>query len=205
MADARRTFAPVLLLGLASAALASVAASKPMARVDPGWLDDRDLRGMVEAQVERVGGDELPLAAALALVLLAAWGVLLVTRGRVRRMVAVVAVVAALGVVGATWFGFPGLEDALREDLAPMFGAHDDADSAPIEHTAWFWTLLAAGLVAVLASAAAVRWAPSWPEMGSRYDAPAGSATTERPASEQGEQSNIDLWKSLDEGNDPTA
>lgn len=205
MPEPRRTFGPVVLLGLGSAALAAVAASNPMARVDEGWLDDRNLRATVEAQLERLGGDELPLASALALVLLAVWGVLLVTRGRVRRAVAVAGVLASVGVVLAAWFGFPGLEDAMRDDLAPMLGDRAGSDAIPVERTLWFWTLLAAGFGAVLASAAAVRWAAEWPEMGSRYDAPSGAATSGRSPAEPAEQTNLDLWKSIDEGHDPTA
>ena len=66
---------------------------------------------------------------------------------------------------------------------------------------------LAAGL-------AAVRFIPSWPEMGTRYDAPTGAprtdasaATSDGPAGagpDPAEKSNRDLWKSLDEGSDPT-
>jgi hypothetical protein len=43
---------------------------------------------------------------------------------------------------------------------------------------------------------------PAWPEMGSRYDAP-GAAEQETAPPE--ERSSLDLWRSLDEGQDPTA
>lgn len=205
MAEARRTFGPVLLLGLGSAGLAAVAASKPMAEVDWDAVDAGNLRSMAEAQLERVGGDELPLAAALALVLLAAWGVLLVTRGRVRRGVAALALVSAVALVAATWFGYPGLEDGISHDLAPMLGHEGGSGEVPVDRTGWFWALVVAGLLGVLASAAALRWAPAWPEMGSRYDAPSGQPDSDATARETAEQDNLDLWKSLDEGRDPTA
>jgi Tryptophan-associated transmembrane protein (Trp_oprn_chp) len=48
-----------------------------------------------------------------------------------------------------------------------------------------------------------VAWTPDWPEMGTRYDAP-GSAPPP-PVAPPEEQSNLDLWKALDEGHDPTA
>jgi hypothetical protein len=38
--------------------------------------------------------------------------------------------------------------------------------------------------------------------MGRRYDAPAGQ---EPPAKAPEEQENLDLWKAMDEGRDPTA
>ena len=44
---------------------------------------------------------------------------------------------------------------------------------------------------------------PGWPEMGRRYDAPA-DATAERAAPLPEEQENLDLWKAMDEGRDPT-
>jgi hypothetical protein len=52
------------------------------------------------------------------------------------------------------------------------------------------------------AALAAVRFVPSWPEMGARYDAPAGARTEDEDATPK---ENIDIWKALDEGRDPTA
>jgi hypothetical protein len=61
-----------------------------------------------------------------------------------------------------------------------------------------------ATLGTVLTTAAAVRLVPGWPEMGRRYDAPADAAPqlAEQPPEEQ---ENLDLWKAMDEGRDPTA
>ena len=61
----------------------------------------------------------------------------------------------------------------------------------------WFWVYLACAALCLVASGLAVRLAPAWPEMGSRYDAP-GSAPTAR------EETGLDLWRALDEGRDPT-
>ncbi len=54
-------------------------------------------------------------------------------------------------------------------------------------------------VLSVVTTALAVWWVGHWPEMGSRYDAPggAGDAAPEDPSS-------LDLWKSIDEGRDPT-
>ena len=55
----------------------------------------------------------------------------------------------------------------------------------------------------------ALRLVRTWPEMGSRYDAPTGARggdgtdPAEAPADHPTE--NIDIWKALDEGRDPTA
>jgi hypothetical protein len=61
-----------------------------------------------------------------------------------------------------------------------------------------------ATVLTVLTTLAAVRLVPTWPEMGRRYDAPADTAPapSEQPAEEQ---ENLELWKAMDEGRDPTA
>src|SRR5690349_9835830 len=83
MAD-RRSFGAVVGCGLASAVLAAVAGRQPWAHGSaPGGF------GELSATVE---AGKVPAASALSLVVLACWGVLLVTRGKVRRVVAVVAV-----------------------------------------------------------------------------------------------------------------
>ena len=43
---------------------------------------------------------------------------------------------------------------------------------------------------------------PRWPEMGTRYDAPAARTPTAVDAAD--DASNRDLWKAIDEGHDPT-
>ena len=47
----------------------------------------------------------------------------------------------------------------------------------------------------------AVRLVPTWPEMGSRYDAPGAREPRGRPGADAVRQ---DLWEALDEGRDPT-
>jgi hypothetical protein len=42
-----------------------------------------------------------------------------------------------------------------------------------------------------------------WPEMGRRYDAPAARAVAPGGGPAE-EQENLELWKALDEGRDPT-
>ena len=41
--------------------------------------------------------------------------------------------------------------------------------------------------------------------MGTQYDAPAGARTTTDDAADEPPTENIDIWKALDEGRDPTA
>ena len=122
---------------------------------------------------------------------------MLVTRGRVRRAVAALGVLAALGTLVSVVMGWTAVVDALRNDLASV-GVTD----VEIGHTGWFWAAAVGALLALASSVAAVVLAPGWPEMGSRYDAP-GAAPP--PTSDPEDQSSLDLWKAMDEGRDPTA
>ena len=132
-----------------------------------------------------------------ALVALAAWGVVLVLRGRARRVVAVVGVLAAAG--------------ALVAVVAALGRAQDDALEAVMAEGATGRRLRHLADRLVLRgrrSARCSRWSRSWsrcvrrrgwPAMGSRYDAPAARADAAAAPTEQ------DMWRALDEGRDPTA
>ncbi len=189
MPEPRRTFGPVVLAGLAAAAATAIAGDRPAAAADGG-------RGAADGLVTYDA--HMPLVTALGLVVLACWGVVLVTRGRVRRAVAVLGVVAAAGASVAVVAGWSQVPDQLREELAQV-GATD----AGVGHTAWFWVAGAATLLSVLTAAAAAAWIPGWPQMGSRYDAPGSAPAPAALAPE--EQTSLDLWKAIDEGRDPTA
>ncbi len=202
---ARRTAAPVLLGGIAAAALTAVATAKPLARADevPAGLP-----------LAAAPPAELPLAAALALVVLACWGVGLVTRGRVRRGVLGLGLLAALGALVTLVAGAGTLRGEVREAYAGT-GVTVDAGM-----TAWYPAAVAGAALSVLALALAVRLCPAWPEMGSRYDAPATAAqpagaaaaaapttTDTRPADARPDarlDTQLDTWRALDEGRDPT-
>ena len=142
------------------------------------------------------GVRESPLAVALALVVLACWGVILVTRGRVRRAVGALAALAAIGLLITTVMAFWSLQDALGEALFAASGV----DTAQVSLTGWYAAALVGAVGSVVATLVAVRSAPTWPEMGSRYDAPAGESATEAEP-----EGNLEIWKSLDEGHDPTS
>jgi len=189
----RRTFGPVVLVGLASSGLAVLASTRPWVSVEGGAGQVAGIGPAGMATTTDIG--ESPLAAALSLVLLATWGVVLVTRGWFRRVLAGLGAVTALGLVAVVVTGAVSLPDSVAEEVAVP-----GADTPDPTYTVW---LLVAGVAAVLAVAAcvaAVRLAPSWPEMGTRYDAPTGDAT---PAP-QGPATSLDLWRSIDDGDDPT-
>jgi len=183
----RRTFAPVVLLGLASAGLAAVAGNRD-------WVEWTG-RSEGQGSLLTVTGDDtaaVPLAGALALLLLACWGVVLVTRGLVRRAIAVLALVVSAGMFATAVLGYRSATRGLRSDLAEI-----GIDDLSVQPEVWYWVFLACAMLAVVATGAAVRLAPAWPEMGSRYDAP-GAAPKPR------DETGLDLWKALDEGRDPT-
>lgn len=200
----RRTFGPVVLLGLAAAGLAATAGTKPWVSGRSGAVDT-DQGAEMTSVLSLDSARDAPLAGALALVVLACWGVLLVTRGRFRRVVAVVALVAALGTLVVTIEAARSLPPKLADALVEASGS----DEVTTSTTGWYVAALVASVLCVLATAAAVRLVGSWPEMGTKYDAPtggrgsgrvdAGKGTGEVPAE------NIDIWKALDEGRDPTA
>ena len=176
---------PVLVVGVAAAALTAVASSRSLA--EPSWSTS----GVV-TPIGPPGQVTLPLATTLSMVVLAAWGVVLVTRGRVRRAVAVLGVLAALGVLATVVWAWWGVPDALLADLRAL------DDEAGTEFTAWYWLALLGAVVSLAATVAAVRWVGSWPEMGTRYDSPTGRAAADA-------DDDLALWKALDEGRDPTA
>ena len=128
------------------------------------------LIGLAGAGLAAYAGDSA--VTALGLAMLAAWGVLLVVRVVGRRLMVVVILLDAVGVL---W------------SLVHPLTLGD----------AWPW---AAGSGAVAAAGAAVlawRWAPTWPEMGSKYDAPQAPADLDT-------DDNAGLWRQLSEGRDPT-
>ncbi|HET8663705.1 MAG TPA: Trp biosynthesis-associated membrane protein [Nocardioides sp.] len=186
MSEPRRLFGPAVLLGLAGTGLSALAGGKPWASPDGG---------AAAVLADRTGG-HVPLAAALGLAGLACWGVVLVTRGRARRLVAAMGAVVAVGLVATAVVGRGSALDSARRGTVDLgrtpTGAHT---------TAWWWVALVAAVLALAASALAVRHARSWPEMGSRFDAPAGAAPARRDPEDM---EDVDLWRAIDQGRDPT-
>ncbi len=182
-----RSYAPTVLLGLAGAAAAAVAGTKDWARASG------DAAGAAVVATAK-GSEAAPLVVALALVALAAWGVVLVLRGRARRVVAVAGALACLGALVAGVAAFQGAQD---DALAALTAKGVTGHAGRASLTAWYFAAAAGALLALGAFVVAVRRAPAWPAMGSRYDAPGARAA--EPVTDQ------DLWRALDEGHDPTA
>lgn len=182
-AKPRTGFGPTVLAGLATAGLTAVASGKPWFRaaVDPN---------LVAGVRDSDRSADMPVALALGLVVLAGWGAVLVTRGRFRRAVAGLALVAALGVIASVVSAPFTLPDQVRENLP---GGSQHVSVSP---TGWFVTAAVAAVLSGVVLVLAWRQIPAWPTMSSRYDAPATQPSAEAD--------DADLWKALDAGRDPT-
>jgi uncharacterized membrane protein (TIGR02234 family) len=179
---------PTAVVGLAGAGLAAVASAQVWGRAE---VTEPAVR-VVEAR----GSDVAPVALPLALVALAAWGAVLVLRSRGRRIVAAVGLAAALG-VGAVVAARAGAVGETARGLVTEGATRGDVTT---DATLWPYAAGVGAVLAALAFLAALRAAPTWPEMSSRYDAPAAEGTDDDAASSPG-----DLWSAIDEGRDPTA
>ncbi|WP_232675852.1 Trp biosynthesis-associated membrane protein [Nocardioides sp. R-C-SC26] len=187
-------FGPTVLLGVIGGGAAAVAGNQDWVRVAGGG-------GRADAAYASAVGlttqGSAPPVTALALVCLAAWGVLLVTRGIARRLIAWLGVVAAGGLVAVAavaWQRTPGL---VGDDIRGL--------AVDLDRTWWAHLGVAMSLAALVAAIGAARGVRRWPEMGHRYDAPSAAGSTPPAASEDGAGfSHLELWRSLDEGRDPT-
>lgn len=194
-AERRTGFGPVVLGGLASGALAAVAGTRAWVEGSSGQLSTETAGdAAVVGSAVAAGIGEMPLAGALSLVVLAGWGVVLVTRGRLRRFVMAVAALASIGLLVTTVWAFFTLQDSVGEQLRAASGE----DTSAVHFTGWYVAACVAAVGCVVTTLLAVRLVPAWPEMGRRYDAPAGDAAPVEP------QGNLEIWKALDEGHDPT-
>lgn len=179
MTEPRRTFIPVVLVaGLAAGALA-------MAGTQP-WFAPSDDSYACEAPCVGVGY-EAGTGWAFALVMLAALGVVLVSRGRFRRLVAVVGLLASVGAVVSAIDAVLNGADDVRGSLEQI-GVMDPQ----VDGTGWLVVGVLATVVSVVAWSGVMAYVRQWPEMGRRYDTPASEAPE-------------DLWKALDHGRDPTS
>jgi uncharacterized membrane protein (TIGR02234 family) len=189
---ARRTFGAALLAGVSTSGLTAIAASQT-------WLRAHgDAAGYpVSANVS--GSDAAPLALALALVALAAWGVVLVSGVTARRLALAVALVCAVGVVVV----------AARLDAdsaaATTLATKGASSVSSLAHRPWYATTVIAAVLQVLVVAVSFRRVPTWPTMSSRYDAPTRSGGADVADVLVEGADDLTLWKALDEGHDPTA
>jgi len=181
-----RWYGPVVLAGLVGAATAAVAGSRE-------WATAQGEAAGLPVEESVSGAESQPLVASLALVALATWGVLLVVRGRVRRLVAAVGLAASAGALVSVVVGFGSVQD---DALGAAVDRGATGDTFVTGLSAWYYLAGVGATLAVVALAVAVLRSPGWPAMGSRYDAPAARTS---------EDTDQDMWRALDEGRDPTS
>ncbi len=182
----RRSYAVTVLAGLAGAALTAVAGARD-------WATTHGSAAGIKVEASVTGAEAQPLVAALGLVALTAWGVVLVSRGRVRRLVAVVGLLASAGALVGVVLGFSAAKD---DSVAAAVAKGATGDTFSTALSAWYYLAGLGALLATIAFVVAVARAPRWPAMGSKYDAPSAHTS---PATDE------DMWRALDEGRDPTS
>lgn len=194
MSEQRSWFAPTVIVGVGAALVSLIVAGRPWVAGSAGALDSTPQAagfgtvGLNDAQTS-------PAVVAVAGALLACWGILLVTRGWVRRLAAFGVTATAIGVVVLTVVAGRTLPGRLATVLEQAAGA-----PAEVGLTWWYWAGVAGAVLALLPALAAPVLVSRWPAMGRRYDAPEAA-----PSEVGSETDNLDLWKALDDGRDPTA
>ncbi|MFL6155202.1 MAG: Trp biosynthesis-associated membrane protein [Marmoricola sp.] len=182
-------FLPVVLGGVGTATITAVSSARAWFHLEVPTL------ASISASGSEIRAD-MPLALALSLLVLASWGVVLVTGTRVRRLVLVVALLAGLGVLVCAVVAPFTLPDQIRRQLL-------DGDHQTIFPTVSYVVACVAAVLMVGAVAVGWRLAPRWPVMSSRYDAPGADRT--RAELDPATAEPLEVWKALDEGRDPTA
>lgn len=186
----RRGIVSVVGPAVALSALAAFASTKD-------WLTIETGQALISTSAvsELAGGSAL--ASSLIWVLLASWGAVLVTRGRGRRISALLGAAASLGAVLAIGQWLVTAPDTAGTTLVDAGSAGSD-----VGVSLWPWITLVGCIGATAMTVIALRSMASWPEMGQRYDAPRSPRTSTAPTDLT---SPSDVWKAIDEGRDPTA
>ncbi len=158
--------------------------------------------GLPRIVVALSGLDLVPLGAALPLVGLAGIAGLVATRGRWRRAVGALLVVAgSAGLVLATRAGFT-LGDPMGEGatvdrlVGERLGV--TVSGVPVATTSWWLPAALGGLLLALGGLLALLHGSRWPVLGRRYEREGTAATVAPDRAES-------AWELLDRGVDPTA
>ena len=192
---ATREYVTVLLVGAVSAGLAVLAATG-----DRSWgTATVSADGLPARTVVATAREAAPWVSAASLVALAGLGAVLATAGRWRRLVGGVVAGAGLVVLGGAVLGGGAVEDTLRAELVASAAATDptavERGLSDLSGTGWRWLAGGGGAGATAAGIATVLRGSRWPAMGRRYEPP---AVARQP------RDDTDLWRALDDGDDPT-
>lgn len=193
---ARRWYAPTVLALLACGGLIFFAASRT-------WLTATvTSSGLPSDVVDVTGGDAQPIVPALGLVIAAAGLAVLATRGRLRQFVGLLTFVVGVMVVIVVLAG-DGTRTSTLTDAIEQSTAFTGDNSPPAkEKVLWPGVVVVAAVAATVLGAITVLAGRSWPSMSGRYEAP-GRPSDGRPV-DLHRAEGADLWKALDEGEDPT-
>ncbi|WP_293784474.1 Trp biosynthesis-associated membrane protein [uncultured Aeromicrobium sp.] len=190
MSRPRRWFAPAVVALAAGGGLTFVTMRQTWATAE------LSAAGLPDDEIIVTGAEAMPVVSALALVLLASALAVLAGSVRVRRVLGVL--VAGIAMALLVWVAFgsesaigAAVDDAVRDSAS--FTGTNHPEGANV--TMWRLATLACLALAALAGVVIAWFAPRWPTMSSRYDAP-GTRAAERDES--------DMWKAFDEGRDPT-
>ena len=183
-------------MGLLGATGVTVGTSRP-------WISaTATTRGLPTIHATASGADLAPLAGAFGVVLLAAFGAVVATRGGVRRCLGAAILVASVGVLVAV-IDANGSAGVLTSGLSAKGWSGDGGYRTSTQ--IWRWLVLASALGTAVAGAATAAYGDRWAVMGSRYDAPrAAGAAEAAPAKSAEELSETDVWQAIDQGRDPT-
>lgn len=189
----RRLYAPVVLATLAVGGLAFFAAGRTWARAEV------KAEGLAAAKVAVSGADAQPLVSALAIVVVTAALAILAAGPRLRRVVgALTMVVAIVGAISVPRSGGSTLDGAVRSAAEKSPAYASPSSLGDISHAPWDLLTILAFVLAFVLGLLTLRLAPHWPTMSSRYDRPSRRDVRDDP-------SDTDMWKALDQGDDPTA
>lgn len=191
----RRGYGLTLVIGLLAATVVTVGTSKAWAAATV------TIQGLPTLRASATGADMAPLVGALGVVLLAAFGVVIATRGLVRRGVGLLIVVVALVVlVAAVHPG--GAHDAL--DAALSAKGLPRGHAFETQSAVWRWLVFAASVPCALAGAAVAAYGGHWATMGSRYDSPGAAGPIAAAPGPEAGLDEADAWRAIDQGQDPT-
>ncbi len=188
----KRLYGPTVLAGLAIGGLAYFAAG----RVWGTALVLAD--GLPSDKVSVTGSEAVPVLSALALVVVAGSIAVLAASLRIRKVVGLI--ICAAGLIGAVLaFGHgKQLADAFEAavEKSPAF----TGDNFPDAYATSAWPLVTAltFVLATLLGVVVVAFGSHWPTMGRKYEAPVAKAENDEI------EDDSDLWKALDQGDDPT-
>lgn len=177
-----REFAVAAVVAAAGAGVLLLACGQTWASVSSTLAGIPDTSQVVDGRTLAPGAFAFGLAGLAGIVGLVA------TRGWLRRVVAVVVACCGAGAAVLAWLATG--DGAVRQALP---GAGPPGPVA-VEHTAWPWVAVAGGVLVLVFGIVATVRGPRWPGMGRKYDAP------RRPAAD----SETDMWRALDHGEDPT-